>query len=132
MRAVSPVLTALFVCSSLSGFAQQGASSSPLPPPPESATSSTGDSGRRITLDVVVTDKSGNPVPGLQQQDFTVLDDEQPQKILSFSATDETGKRLVLRSRSFCWSMQSTTRLTAWATMRAASERSITKASSKV
>jgi VWFA-related protein len=92
MRAVSPVLTALFFCSSLSGFAQQGASSSPLPPPPESATSSTGDSGRRITLDVVVTDKSGKPVPGLQQQDFTVLDDKQPQKILSFSATDETGE----------------------------------------
>ena len=89
MRAVSPVLTALFFCSSLSGFAQQGASSSPLTPPTESATSS---SGRRITLDVVVTDKSGKPVPGLQQQDFTVLDDKQPQKILSFSATDETGE----------------------------------------
>jgi VWFA-related protein len=89
MRTVSPVLTALFFCSSLSGFAQQGASSSPLTPPTESATSS---SGRRITLDVVVTDKSGKPVPGLRQQDFTVLDDKQPQKILSFSATDETGE----------------------------------------
>src|SRR5580692_12783728 len=47
---------------------------------------------RHITLDVVVTDKSGKPVPGLQQQDFTVLDDKQPHKILSFSATDETGE----------------------------------------
>lgn len=47
---------------------------------------------RRITLDIVVTDKSGNPVPGLQQQDFTVLDDQQPQTIRSFRAADETGK----------------------------------------
>src|SRR5580704_19541932 len=41
---------------------------------------------RQITLDVVVTDKSGKPVPGLQQQDFTLLDNKQPQKILSFQA----------------------------------------------
>jgi VWFA-related protein len=41
---------------------------------------------RRITLDVVVTDKSGMPVPGLQQQDFTLLDNKQPNKILSFDA----------------------------------------------
>ncbi len=41
---------------------------------------------RRITLDVVVTDKSGKPVPGLQQQDFTLLDNKQPQKLLSFTA----------------------------------------------
>jgi VWFA-related protein len=47
---------------------------------------------RRVTLDVVVADKSGNPVPGLQQQDFTILDDKQPQPILSFRAFDETSK----------------------------------------
>jgi VWFA-related protein len=41
---------------------------------------------RQITLDVVVTDKSGAPVPGLHQEDFTVLDNKQPQKILSFRA----------------------------------------------
>jgi VWFA-related protein len=37
-----------------------------------------------MTLDVVVTDKSGKPVSGLGQQDFTLLDNKQPQKILSF------------------------------------------------
>lgn len=40
-----------------------------------------------VSLDVVVTDKAGNPVPGLQQQDFTLLDDKQPTKIVSFRAT---------------------------------------------
>jgi VWFA-related protein len=56
----------------VSGLAQQSA------PPAK------GD--RHITLDVVVVNKSGKPVPGLQQQDFTLLDNKQPQKILSFAA----------------------------------------------
>ncbi|MGA2356349.1 MAG: VWA domain-containing protein [Terriglobales bacterium] len=47
---------------------------------------------RQVALDVVVTDKAGNSVPGLQQSDFTVLDDKQPQAILSFHATDESSK----------------------------------------
>ena len=44
----------------------------------------------RITLDVVVNDKSGTPVTGLQQQDFTILDNKHPQKILSFKAVGQT------------------------------------------
>ena len=43
-----------------------------------------GDSN--IHLDVVVTPKSGPPVSGLQQQDFTVLDNKVPQTILTFQA----------------------------------------------
>jgi VWFA-related protein len=43
---------------------------------------------RRISLDVQVADKSGAPIRGLQAQDFTVLDNKQPQKIASFSAVD--------------------------------------------
>jgi VWFA-related protein len=39
-----------------------------------------------IYLDVVVTPKSGPPVAGLQQQDFTVLDNKAPQTINSFRA----------------------------------------------
>jgi VWFA-related protein len=62
-----------FVCSwTVGGIAQQ-------PAPPVGA-------DRRITLDVVVTDKSGKPVPGLQQQDFTLIDNKQPQNILSYQA----------------------------------------------
>lgn len=52
-----------------------------LAQPPSSVT-------RSITLDVVVTDKSGKPVAGLQQQDFALLDNKQPQKILSFASIE--------------------------------------------
>jgi VWFA-related protein len=41
-----------------------------------------------IRLDVVVTDKSGNPVAGLRQQDFTLRDNGQPRKMVSFQAFD--------------------------------------------
>jgi VWFA-related protein len=41
----------------------------------------------RIHLDVVVTDKAGNPVSGLELQNFTLKDDNQPAKILSFHST---------------------------------------------
>jgi VWFA-related protein len=40
----------------------------------------------RIVLDVVVTSKSGQPVSGLQQQDFTVSDNKVPQTLTSFQA----------------------------------------------
>jgi VWFA-related protein len=43
-----------------------------------------------MTLDVVVTDKSGKPVSGLQQQDFTLVDNKQPRGILSFRAVAGT------------------------------------------
>jgi VWFA-related protein len=38
----------------------------------------------RIYLDVVVTPKSGPAVTGLQQQDFTLLDNKAPQTVTSF------------------------------------------------
>ena len=48
-----------------------------------------GNTDNQITLDVVVTDKSGKPQAGLQQQNFTLLDNKSPQKILSFQAVEE-------------------------------------------
>lgn len=41
---------------------------------------------KRIYLDVVVTSKSGSPVPDLQQQDFTLLDNNAPRMLASFEA----------------------------------------------
>lgn len=69
---------------SLSGFAQQ----SPAPAggqlqvrtaPPSDA--------KDLTLDVVVTGKSGKAVAGLKETDFTVLDNGHPQKVLAFRAS---------------------------------------------
>jgi len=44
----------------------------------------------RIHLDVVVTDKSGKPISGLELKDFTLLDNNQPATISSFHAVDGT------------------------------------------
>lgn len=40
----------------------------------------------RIKLDVVVLDKAGNPIGGLEARDFTLFDNDQPAKIGSFRA----------------------------------------------
>jgi VWFA-related protein len=46
-----------------------------------------------VTVDVVVTDKAGNPVTGLAREDFTVLDEGEPQALVNFDVvtppTDE-------------------------------------------
>jgi VWFA-related protein len=42
-----------------------------------------------ITIGVVVTNKSGTPQAGLQQQDFTLLDNKISQKIVSFQAIED-------------------------------------------
>jgi VWFA-related protein len=41
-----------------------------------------------ILLNVVVTDASGKPVSGLQEKDFTLLDNQEPQQIVSFQAVE--------------------------------------------
>jgi VWFA-related protein len=46
-----------------------------------------------IRLDVVVTDKSGNPVTGLRQHDFTLLDNGLPGAIVTFQAFDGVTSR---------------------------------------
>jgi VWFA-related protein len=45
--------------------------------------------GGQIRLDVVVTDAGGKPVTGLAAQDFNLLADKQPQKLVSFEAYGE-------------------------------------------
>jgi VWFA-related protein len=68
-------LIPIFCLPICSGMAQQA----PVPNP-----------NHQITLDVVVLDHSGKPVSGLQQQDFKLLDDKQPQNITSFQALSGT------------------------------------------
>lgn len=61
----------------------------PLDMPPVSTPPSAAPAGS-ITLSVVVTDKSGHPVRGLTQEEFSLLDNKQPAVIRSFAAHDLT------------------------------------------
>ena len=47
-----------------------------------------GEADGLIHLDVLVTDESGKPVTGLGATDFTLFDNGQTQKILSFQGFD--------------------------------------------
>jgi VWFA-related protein len=52
-------------------------------------------SARRVLVDVVVTDSKGNPIPGLSQDDFKVLENGAPQQVHSFDVhTSETATPL--------------------------------------
>jgi VWFA-related protein len=92
-------LAAALLAGSMSGAAQQQAApqvSQPgsMPQAAQPADSSvlhvrTGPPTRTIHLDVVVTSKPGQPVVGLEQKDFTVMDDKTPREITSFEAVDE-------------------------------------------
>jgi VWFA-related protein len=86
MKFTKPLAIAILVC--VSATAQPQAPSAPA---------TTGTPDRRITLDIVVTDKSGNPVTGLQQQDFTILNNKRPQAITSFRAFAKGGDDPPLR-----------------------------------
>jgi VWFA-related protein len=70
------VLIFILFCS-CTGFAQ------PTPPAQPDVTQPV---STRISLDVVVAPKNGKPVAGLKEQDFTILDNQVPQKITSFRA----------------------------------------------
>jgi VWFA-related protein len=92
------LVTAL-LAGSMSGAAQQQpappvsqAGSEPQAAQPAESTvlhARTGSLPRTIHLDVVVTSKPGQPVAGLEQKDFTLLDDKTPREITSFEAVDE-------------------------------------------
>jgi len=75
----------VFCFSLVSGLAPQNGPAAQSEP---AASAPLGGADRRMTLDVVVTDKSGTAVSGLQQQDFTLLDNKQPSKIVSFHAVE--------------------------------------------
>jgi VWFA-related protein len=62
------------------------------PPAPSTPLAGAGTSTpvdpHRIDIDVQVTDKLGHHIGGLQAQDFTLLDNKQPAKILNFREVD--------------------------------------------
>jgi VWFA-related protein len=68
-------------CCLLPIFAQQQPGSAPA-----AGQLATG-AAKHLVLDVTVTGRSGNAIKGLEEKDFTVLDNGHPQSILSFQAT---------------------------------------------
>jgi VWFA-related protein len=106
-------LGAFGVCFSLCMAAQE------TPPPPASSGQSTPSgppvsliprsheereqryqANHRVILNVRVTDAAGKPVTGLKEDDFTLLDETRPQKIVSFravhGAADSTREHVLL------------------------------------
>lgn len=90
---------ALVVCLPFLSLAQQNpapaatgqpVAATPPAPQPTPTTPAPKAAEGRIHLDMVVTDNSGKPVSGLELKDFTLLDNNQPAKILSFHAFDGT------------------------------------------
>jgi VWFA-related protein len=79
-------LVLLFLPLSVAGQNSQAPQLQPRPGGP--SLPAPGGTDRQIILDVQVTDGSGAAVRGLQQQDFTLLDDRQPKNIVSFRAVD--------------------------------------------
>jgi VWFA-related protein len=77
-RLCSPLVAALLLSAAAAAAAQQ--------PAPTPSNAQTEPSSRTINLDVVATRKPGEPVTGLQQSDFTILDDKIQQPITAFHA----------------------------------------------
>ena len=90
----SKILLLLLSFSWFSAIAQQGTASAPpaadspktLVPSGQEMAQQTRQDERHITLNVLATDTTGKPVSGLQQQDFTIFDNKQPQTMTSFAA----------------------------------------------
>jgi VWFA-related protein len=62
------------------------------------ATQTLRSSARLVVLDVVVTDKAGNPVNNLAKNDFTIVEDGVSQSVASFEASSENIPTLSARS----------------------------------
>jgi VWFA-related protein len=75
------------LCISLPVLAQQGLAQNKTSAQTETMSSPSHES--HITLSVVVTDRSGKPVVGLKQQDFTVFDNKKPERVVAFRAVQQ-------------------------------------------
>ena len=73
------------------------ASSAQTEKPQESPEPTLKVNSRAVLVDVIVTDKSGNPVKGLKQSDFTLTEDGKPQSVGYFE--EHTAEDLARRSQ---------------------------------
>jgi VWFA-related protein len=89
MRLLQRSCLAFLVCLPALSWTQQNPAQATAPAQPQAASPSAHQPEKRkgsIYLDVVVTDKAGAPVSGLELKNFTLLDNDRPGKILSFQA----------------------------------------------
>ena len=70
------------------GLAAQTPSPAPSPAPAEAGTPRFPAAIEQVTVDVVVTDKKGVPIPGLTEADFQILEENKPQKIVGFESIE--------------------------------------------
>jgi VWFA-related protein len=100
MKLLQRACAGLFLCLPVLAFTQEAAAPAAAEAQPQVAPALTqrpapapaAEEGR-IKLDVVVTDKSGKPVPGLELKDFSLLDNKLPAQILSFHAFDGAAQK---------------------------------------
>ena len=74
----------LFIALLITAAASARQDAAQMPPQAQQNSTPTQAHSSKMYLDVVVSQKSGPPVAGLQQQDFTLLDNKSPQTITSF------------------------------------------------
>ena len=74
----------LFIALLITAAASARQNAAQMPPQAQQNSTPTQAHSSKMYLDVVVSQKSGPPVAGLQQQDFTLLDNKSPQTITSF------------------------------------------------
>ena len=85
MRAFCSFILAIAIIPTLAG----GQASVPAPKPAAPIEATTSTAGP-LNLDVVVSGHDGKPIAGLQQQDFSVYLDKEPQPIVDFHAVAAT------------------------------------------
>ncbi|HEY6804007.1 MAG TPA: VWA domain-containing protein [Pyrinomonadaceae bacterium] len=79
------VMLSLVVMATAFGVQAQKPKPSPSPTPLPDDSQTVITNIRRVRLPITVVDKKGSFVPGLTQNDFTILEDKIPQKIETFS-----------------------------------------------
>ena len=93
MKLWVPALAAVSICLSVQAFAQQEATTGVADQQPAATLPNAVEPEGIIHLDFAVTDKSGKPVTGLKAEDFNLLDNGWPTKLVSFHGFDETVAR---------------------------------------
>ena len=77
---------ALLVLAGAAGLLAQDSSTAPPAGAGEEAPPAFPAEVEQVIVDLVVTDKKGNPIPGITQDDLVVTEDDVPQTIVSFEA----------------------------------------------